>query len=158
MAGLNQLVVFSLDQQRFALNLTSVERIVRAVEITRLPDAPETILGVIDIEGRVIPVVNSRRCLGVSERDIELQDLFIIVNEAGRTVALVADEVNPVIEMPENEFVSSDRMLPMTGFVDGVAKLDEGMIIMLNVDKVLSFEHRERLHYAIEGTHEARNV
>ena len=158
MSGLNQLVVFSLDQQRFALNLASVERIVRAVEITRLPDAPETILGVINVEGRVIPVVNSRKCLGLREREIELQDLFIIVNEAGRTVALVGDEVSPVIEMPENEFVSSEKVLPVAGFVEGVAKLEDGMIVMLNVDRILSLEHRERIHYAIEGIHEARYV
>jgi len=158
MAGLNQLVVFSLDQQQFALNLVSVERIVRAVEITRLPDAPETILGVINIEGRVIPVVNSRRCLGLPERDIDLHDLFIIVNEAGRRVALVGDEVSPVIEMPEKEFIRSDKLLPITGFVEGVAKLEEGMIVMLNVERVLSFEHRQRLNYAIEGMHEASDV
>lgn len=158
MTALNQLVVFSLDQQQFALHLTSVERIVRAVEITRLPDAPDTILGVINIEGRVVPVINSRKCLGLPERDIDPHDLFIIVNEGGRSVALVGDQVSPVIEMPQKEFVSSDNVLPFAGFVEGLAKFEDGMIVMLKVDRILALDHRERLHYAIEATREAPDV
>ena len=68
------------------------------MEVTPVPEAPDAVLGVINVEGKVIPVVNSRRRLGLPERELELNDLFIIVQEGGVSLALVADEVKPVME------------------------------------------------------------
>jgi len=147
----NQLVVFNLDEQQYALNLAGVERIVRAVEVTPLPDSPESVCGVINVEGRVIPVVNTRRRLGLPERDIELHDLFIIVNENGRSLALVADDVKPVTEMPLNQIVASSALLPGTGYVEGVAKREDGMIVILDVERILPFDQHSTLTVAIEA-------
>ena len=152
-----QLVVFNLDDQQYALNLACVERIVRAVEVTHLPDAPDTILGVINVEGRVIPVVNTRKRLGLAERGIELQDLFLIVQQDGRALALLGDEVKPVLEVSAQQVVASDKVLPGSGYVQGVAKLEEGMVVVLTVDKMLSFEQREKLDAAIGVLQEATN-
>jgi purine-binding chemotaxis protein CheW len=58
---LNQLVVFAFDEQRYALHLSAVERIVRMVEITPLPKAPEIVLGVVNVQGRIVPIVNIRK-------------------------------------------------------------------------------------------------
>ncbi len=146
MAGTHQLVVFTLDDQQFSLKLSSVQRIVRAVEVTHVPEAPDYVLGVINVEGKIIPVVNSRRRLGLPEREIELNDLFIIVQEGGMGLALVADEVKPVMELPETEFVTSSEVLPGSGFVQGVAKVDNGMILSLQIDKALSAEDRSRVY------------
>lgn len=150
MAPSNQLVVFTLDGQRYALTLSCVERIVRAVEITHLPEAPESILGVINVEGRVIPVVNTRKRLGLPEREVDVQDLFIILRDGARSLAMVADEVKPVMDIPGQEVVSSGQVLTAAGFVQGVAKLEEGMIVILGVEKTLSSEERENLHSALD--------
>ncbi len=158
MAENNQLVVFILDEQQYALNLSCVERIVRAVEITPLPDAPEQVLGVINVEGRVIPVLNTRKRLGLPERELELHDLFIIVSENGRTLALVADQVRPVLEIPDQEVVSPDKVLPGTGYVQSVAKMDDGMIVVLTIEKALSFSDQKKVFAAIEGMPERQNV
>lgn len=151
MAESKHLVVFTVDDQQFALQLSSVERIVRAVEVTHLPEAPRGILGVINVEGRVIPVVNSRRRLGLPERELEPDDLFIIVNENDLNLALVADEVKPVLEIPEQQVVTSERMLPGAGMVDGVAKVEDGMIVILSIAQTLSPEDHHRVTSAIEG-------
>jgi purine-binding chemotaxis protein CheW len=151
MAANNQLVVFTLDEQSFALNLSNVERIVRAVEVTPLPDAPEVILGVINIEGRVVPVVNTRKRLGMPEKDIELQDLFIIVRENGRSLALLADQVKPVLEVPDEELVLPDRVLPGIGYVQGVAKIDDGMLVVLRLETIMSLTDQKLVLAALEG-------
>ncbi len=158
MAENNQLVVFILDEQQYALNLSCVERIVRAVEITPLPDAPEQVLGVINVEGRVIPVLNTRKRLGLPERELELHDLFIIVSENGRTLALVADQVRPVLEIPDQEVVSPDEVLPGTGYVQSVAKMDDGMIVVLTIENALSFSDQKKVFAAIEGMPGRQNV
>jgi purine-binding chemotaxis protein CheW len=138
MAGNSQLVVFSLDDQQYGLNLTCVERIIRAVEITYLPEAPDGVLGIINVEGRVIPVLSTRRKLGLPEKELELQDLFIIVTEAGVSFALVADEVKPVLELPHDQLVGAERLLPGGSPVDSVAKVDQGMIVVLTTQGVFS--------------------
>jgi purine-binding chemotaxis protein CheW len=151
MSANNQLVVFTLDEQSFALNLSNVERIVRAVEVTPLPDAPEVILGVINIEGRVVPVVNTRKRLGMPEKDMELQDLFIIVREDGHRLALLADQVKPVLEVPDEELVSPDRVLPGIGYVQGVAKIDDGMLVVLRLETIMSLTDQKLVLAALEG-------
>ncbi len=158
MAGNNQLVVFTLDEQQYALNLSCVERIVRAVEITPLPDAPEQVLGVINVEGRVIPVLNTRKRLGLPDKEIALHDLFIILSENGRTMALVADEVRPVLEIADREVVSPDTVLPGTGYVQSVAKMDDGMIVVLAVENALSFADQNQVFAAIEGMPGSQNA
>ncbi|MDQ7782138.1 MAG: chemotaxis protein CheW [Desulfomonilaceae bacterium] len=140
MAGWTQVVAFALDELRFAVTLSQVERIVRAVEITPLPDAPKTVHGIINVEGRIVPVVNTRKRLGISEREIELDDLFVIVNGDGRSLALVADEVLPVLEIPDKLLVPSDDVLPGKRFVQGIADTDNGMIMILDIDKALTYE------------------
>jgi len=144
------LVVFSVADQRFALSLDNVQRIVRAVEVTPMPGAPETVLGVINVEGQVIPVVDSRRRLGLPTREIELSDLFIIVQENDLTFALVADEVKPVMEIPEAQVASSERMLAGEGMVQSVAKVEDGMIVVLSLDRALSSEDHRTVSEALD--------
>lgn len=147
---LQNLVVFSVAEQRFALNLANVQRIVRAVEVTPLPGAPDIILGVINVEGQIIPVMDSRRRLGINPREIELSDLFIIVQEGDLTLALVADEVKPVMEIPEAQVARSDRMLAGQGMVHSVAKVDDGMIVVLSLAGALSSEDHRKVTTALE--------
>jgi len=148
MSGYTQIVAFWIDDERFAVTLPRVERIVRAVEIAHLPDAPEIVYGVINVEGRIVPVVNTRKRLGMHERDIELDDLFVIVSGDGRSLALVADEVLPVLEIPDKLLFSSDEVLPGRRFVQGIADMENGMIMVLDIDRVLSNEEHKDLQRA----------
>lgn len=151
MAPPTQIVVFTLEDRRYGLTLSCVERIVRAVEITHLPEAPENVLGVINVEGRVIPVVNTRRLLGLKERDVDVQDLFIIMNDGTRDLALVADEVSPVMEIPGQEVISAGKVLPGSGFVEGVAKLDQGMVMILGVENAIFADRFDSLQSTLDG-------
>ncbi len=154
MAGLTQVVAFRLDDERFAVTLSRVERIVRAVEITHLPDAPNTVHGVINVEGRIVPVVNTRKRLGMPERDIDLNDLFVIVNDNGMSLAFVADEVLPVMEIPGSLLVASEEVLPGRRFVQGIADTDNGMIMLLDIDQALSYEEHDDLQRSAKALSE----
>jgi purine-binding chemotaxis protein CheW len=80
----DQYVVFTLDEQRYALYLHAVVRVVRIVEITPLPQTPEVIRGVVNVQGQVIPVVDIRKRFQLPEREPELGDQLIIANTACR--------------------------------------------------------------------------
>jgi purine-binding chemotaxis protein CheW len=146
---LRQLVVFTLDDQRYALGLSAVDRAVRMVEITPLPKAPGIVLGVINVSGRIVPVLNIRRRFRLDEREPGLGDQLIIARTARRTVALVADGVSDVVERPESEIVPPDAIVPGMEHVAGVVKLEDGMIFIHDLDGFLSLEEEEALQAAI---------
>jgi purine-binding chemotaxis protein CheW len=144
-----QLVVFALDDQRYALHLSAVERIVRAVEMTPLPKAPKIVIGVINVQGRIIPVFNIRRRFHLPEREIELSDQLIIANTARRTVALVVDTVDGVIERLSEEVTPADQVLPRIEYVEGIVKLENGLVLIHDLDKFLSIDEEAKLDEAV---------
>ncbi|HEY4744689.1 MAG TPA: chemotaxis protein CheW [Desulfuromonadaceae bacterium] len=143
------LVVFSLDEQRYALRLASVERTVRMVEITSLPRAPEIVLGVIDAQGEIMPVLDIRRRFRLPERQPGIADQLIMARTARRSVALVADAVVDVVTLPVDELVAPASILPQLDYVAGVARLDDGMVFIHDLDAFLSLEEEQALATAL---------
>lgn len=146
---MHQLVTFSLDGQCYALYLYAVERIVRAVEVTRLPKAPPIVDGVINVRGRIIPVVNIRRRFGLPMQDINLTDRLIIARTARRGVALWVDSVNGVVECPGEAVIEAGQVLPGMEYVEGVVKLADGMILIHDLDRFLSLDEENALDQAM---------
>lgn len=145
-----QYVVFTLDSQRYALHLASVERTVRAVEIIPLPKAPEMVLGVINVQGQIIPVLNIRKRFGLSERELELTDQIIIARTARRSIAFVADSVSGIVERSVAEIIPSEKVIPGLGYLEGVIKLKDGLIFINDIDKFFLPEEEKELDKAIE--------
>ena len=146
------LVVFVLDEQQYALPLFDVERVVQAVEITLLPKAPEIVLGVINIQGRITPVINIRKRFRLPEKKIAPGDYFIIAGTSKRLVALMVDEVKGVIESRGREMVTAEKIVPGMAHVEGVVKLEGGIVFVHNLDKFLSLEEEKKLDDAIIGS------
>lgn len=135
------LVLFTCAGQPFALPLAVVERVVRAVTITPVPDAPERVLGVINAQGRLIAVVDIRQPWGPPKRNLELSDRLIIAHTSRRQVALVADSVEGVVVPSEHHIVAAETMLPGLDSVLSVLKRDDGTLLLIhNLDALLSIE------------------
>jgi purine-binding chemotaxis protein CheW len=148
-----QLVVFTLDEQRYALHLPTVERAIHMIEITPLPSAPEIVIGVVNIQGTVVPVLNIRKRFRLPEREPDLSDQLIIAHTAKRTVALVVDTVHDVIALPAGEPVAPESIMPKLEHVAGVVKLDDGMVFIHDLEVFLSLEEEKKLEAAInEGS------
>jgi purine-binding chemotaxis protein CheW len=148
--GTDPLVVFALHEGRYGLSLSVVERIVRVVEVTPLPKAPDIVLGVVNVQGRVIPVINVRRRFRLPEREIALTNQMVIARSARRPIALVVDSVTGVLETSEQQSVAAGDVLPELQYVEGVVKLDDGLILIHNLDKFLSLDEEVLLDQAIE--------
>jgi len=133
-----QLLVFTLDEQRYALSLDLVERVVRAVAVTPLPDAPEIVLGIINVQGRIVPVINMRNCFRLQDKKLRPSDQFIILATARRTFALAVDAVLGVVKCPSGGVVSTGDILPRMERVEGVMILADGMILISDIEKILS--------------------
>ena len=146
----DQYVVFTLDEQRYALHLHAVTRVVRTVEITPLPKAPEIVRGVVNVQGQVIPVVDIRKRFRLPERETELSDQLIIASTARRSVALVVDAVAGVIEHSSQEMIPPEKILPGTEYIEGVIRLEDGLVLIHDLDKFLSLEEDQELDAALK--------
>ena len=144
-----QLVVFSLDDLHYALDLSAVERTVHMVEITPLPQAPEIIVGVINFQGQIIPVLNIRKRFRLPERAGSLSDQLLIARTQRRTVALAVDAVHSVIERSPLEILNPESVVPGMEYVKGLVKFADGMIFIHNLDAFLSLEEETVLEKAI---------
>jgi len=143
-------VTFTLEAQRYALALSSVENVVRAVEITSLPKAPAIVLGIINVRGRVIPVVDIRKRFGLPPGEPGLSEQFIIAATPKRPVALVADGVDGVMDIGEQDMIPAGRVLPDTAYVKGVVKLRDGLLLIHDLAGFLALEEEEALAEALK--------
>jgi purine-binding chemotaxis protein CheW len=141
--------VFTLDEQRYALPVRDVERIVRAVEVTPLPRAPDVVLGVVNVQGRIVPVFNLRRRFRMPEREIGLSDHLIVARASGRTVALVVDSAIGVMEWDEPDRVSAKAVTPGVEYVEGVVKRPDGMIFIHDLGTFLSSGETRQMEEAL---------
>lgn len=148
-------VVFGLDAGRYALPLAVVERIVRAAHITPLPLAPPAVLGAIDVEGHVLPVFNLRCKFRLPERNVDPADQFLIARAAQRTVVLVIDAAHGVLERPAVAMIDAAHIAPTLGHIRGVIPLEDGLVLVHDLDAFLSPEEARALDEAMsqDGPH-----
>jgi purine-binding chemotaxis protein CheW len=170
MSPLIQLVLFTLDGWSFALELGVVQRVVRAFEVTPLPNAPAVILGVINVQGELSAVVNLRHRFRLPEREIAPSDHFILVNIASptsaqtsaqtpalrsapasiRRIALVVDAVTGVIDVEKESIVVGNELVGDLEYVQGIARLAGELILIHNLAKCLSLDEEKTLSDALD--------
>lgn len=151
-APVRQFVPFWIETSRYALPLAAVERVVQVVEFTPLPRAPEIVLGIVNWEGRVIPVVNVRKRFRHPDREVQLCDQLIFARTSRRPVALLVDRAESLIERAEREIIQAATVLPGLEYVRGVAKLGDGLILIHDLDSFLSLDEEQELGEALTPT------
>ncbi len=145
MKGNIYLFIFLLDDQRYALRLDAVERIVPAAELTPLPGAPAIVLGLIDVEGRIIPVVDISARFHLPERQMGVNDRIIIARTARRMIGILVDEAGEVIERAEEEVDRAAAILLGSKYIEGVLRLDEGLVLIHDLESFLSLEEEKSI-------------
>lgn len=149
MSAPTRLFVFQLNGQRYALPLSVVERIVRAVEVTALPGAPGVVMGLIDAGGRVLPVLSLRRRLGLPQREVDPADQFLIARSERRALALLIDSAQGVIECDPAAVIDPQRIAPGLEQFRGVVQLADGLVLIHDLDRFLSLDEARALDAAM---------
>jgi purine-binding chemotaxis protein CheW len=147
--SIDQLIVFNLDEQRFGLRLEVVQRIERAVEVTPMPKMPESVMGIVNLKGQLVPVFNLRRRFRLPERAVDPRDQMIFAHTKRRPVALVVDSCTVIPAPAEREITPSSEILPGFEFIDGVVKTESGLILIHDLDRFLSIEEENALAEAM---------
>ncbi len=132
----SRLLTFRLAERRFGLDLTAVRRVVRAVEVSPVTEAPPGVLGVIDVQGQVVPVVDARVGLGLPTRPLRTEDRFILTAIGDRLAALKVDAVEEIVELPAERVVTGEAMVPGWA-LSGVLSLDGEMLLTCDPERLL---------------------
>jgi purine-binding chemotaxis protein CheW len=146
-----QLLVFRLDEQRYALRLAAAEKVARMVKITPLPKAPEIILGVIDVHGTIVPVADLRKRFSLPARKPAFDDRLIVARIRRGPLALVADRLEGIVACGEEDFAPVETLLPEAGYLEGVVKLRDGLVLIQDLDRLLSLEEAAAVERALES-------
>jgi len=146
-AGVLQLVSFNLGDEEYGVDILRVQEINRMVHITRVPKAPEFVEGVINLRGKVIPIVDLRKRFGLQAKPHDKNTRIIVVDIDGRTVGLIVDGVSEVLRFSMDTIEPPPPMV--TGvdaeYIWGVGKLEDRLLILLDLSKVLAKVEKEYL-------------
>ncbi|WP_072866190.1 chemotaxis protein CheW [Desulforamulus hydrothermalis] len=142
-----QIVVFQLAEQVYGIDINSVYEIIRMENITKIPRAPHFVEGVINLRGRIIPVIDLSRRFGLEQKQRTQACRIIIVEVAGQTVGMIVDSVQEVLRLP---LAGIEPPPPVVHGIDaaylrGIAILEERLIILLDQDKILLEEEKAQL-------------
>ena len=144
-----EILIFELAEQRYAIPLRSVREVVRAVAITSLPTAPAVIEGIINVRGTLVPVFDLRARFGLPPKVLEPSDHLIIAWAQSRLVALRVDHADWMIDIGADELQDAATIVPQAEYVDGVAKLPDGLVLIHDLDTFLSEAESEALDAAL---------
>jgi len=152
-----QLVVFALAGETYGVDIYQVREIIRVPDVTKVPKTPDFIEGIINLRGGVIPVLDLRRRLGMDSRDVSREARIVIVELADELIGMRVDGVSEVlrieaqqIEPPSPYIINIDSQ-----FVSGIARLNERLIILLDLNMLLRSEDRAELRKAAETAAQA---
>jgi purine-binding chemotaxis protein CheW len=131
-----QLVVFELGEERYGLDIATVYEIIRHQPITAVPQAPAFVEGVINLRGRIIPVVDLRDRFGMATGDQTKASRIVVCDAAGTRVGLVVDGVSEVLMVASDAIEATPDVAAGhdAGYHRGIAKLGERLIILLDLD------------------------
>lgn len=146
-----KLVTFLIDQQRYALHLERVQRVLPMVALISLPDAPAIALGLFNYHGCIIPVLDVRKRFGRVSREPNLNDYLLLASTRQKVVALPVDRVHGVHEVMVEAVIPSGTVLAGIGYVEGLVALSDGILYIHDLDAFLSVEETAHLDQALRG-------
>ncbi len=142
-----QLVTFKLGDEEFSVDILRVQEIIRNMELTRVPNSPPFVEGVINLRGKVIPVLDLRKRFGMPPQDNTSDTRIIVVEVDNRTVGLKVDAVSEVLRLPEDTVEPPPSLVAgvESEYIKGVGKLNDRLLILLDVERILSRGERDSL-------------
>lgn len=148
-----QLVTFRLGNEEFSLDILRVQEIIRHMELTRVPRTPDFVEGVINLRGRVIPVLDLRKRFGLPSDERTNETRIIVVDVDNRTVGLKVDAVSEVLRLPADTVEPPPAIVAgaESDYIKGVGKLDGRLIILLDVSKILTGTERDALGHQLNA-------
>jgi len=139
LSDLLQLVSFKIGKEEFAIDILKVQEIIKIISITKVPNSPYYVEGVINLRGRVIPIIDLRTRLGLERIAHNNETRIIVVELHGNTVGFIVDAVNEVLRISKSiTEIPPDLVVGINSeFIESVGKLDDRILILINLEKII---------------------
>jgi purine-binding chemotaxis protein CheW len=134
-----QLVSFKIGTEEFGVDILNVQEIIKIVQITKVPNSPVFVEGVINLRGKVIPVINLRTRLGLQKLEHDKDTRIIVVELSKSTIGFIVDAVNEVLRIPVSITEAPPEIIAGldSEFIKSVGKLDDRLLILIDLNKIL---------------------
>ncbi len=151
--GTMQLVSFRLAQEEYGIEIAKVQEIILMGEITRVPQTPDYIKGLINLRSTVIPIVDLRLRFGLAQQEVTDETRIMVVNVAGKTIGIIVDAVSEVLRISQEQIAPPPPTVAGLGreYLTGLVKLESRLLILLDIDKILGEEEAAALEAATAG-------
>ncbi|MEM0088556.1 MAG: chemotaxis protein CheW [Archaeoglobaceae archaeon] len=143
-----QVIVFKLGDERYGVDISQVREIIRPSQITRIPNAPDFVEGVINLRGQITTIVNLRKRFGMPPKPIDNDTRIIVVEYNNAVIGMMVDTVNEVKYLPQKDIEALPSIITSreeAKFLKGVGKLPDGLLILIDLNKVLNDGEVERI-------------
>ncbi len=135
-----QHVSFFLDEEEYGIEILKVQEIIRFAELTRIPQSPPFIEGVLNLRGKVVPVMDLRTRFSMPRAERDRSTRIIVVDVANKVMGMIVDAVSGVLQIEDDQIAPPPPMGSKidTDYIQGMARIDDRLMILLDVDKILS--------------------
>lgn len=142
-----QLVSFKLGDSEFGVDILKVQEINKMMELTVVPNTPAFIEGVVNLRGRIIPVLNLRARLGLPVREYDSETRIIVVEIEDKTIGFVVDAVKEVLRIPKSITEAPPDIVSGIGsdYITAIGKLEDRLLILLDLTKILSNDEVKKI-------------
>ncbi len=143
----NQFVVFELGSENYGVSIASVESIIKLQAITKIPHARDFVAGVTNLRGKVLPVVDLRKRFGLPPQEADKNSRIIIISVNEIEVGMIVDGVSEVLTIQDQNIEPTPALTVSvdTSFITGIAKVEQRLVILLDLARVLSANEQESL-------------
>jgi len=146
-----QLVSFRLGIEEYGVSIMKVQEIIRMQEITKVPQMPNFIEGIINLRGNVIPIIDLRKRFGLMHVERTGESRIVVVSVRDRVMGIIVDGVSEVLRLSDEQVEPPPPAVSHIGrdYIKGVGKLDKRLLILLDIDKILSSEEHSIIDNAV---------
>ncbi len=149
--GTMQLVSFTLAKELYGIEITKVREIILITDITRIPETPDFLKGLINLRSTVIPVIDLRVRFGLPEGELTDESRIMVLQACGKTIGIVVDAVSEVLRVKQDQISPPPPTVAGLGreYLSGLVKLDEKLLILLDIDKIFGEEELQAMKNAV---------
>jgi purine-binding chemotaxis protein CheW len=140
-------VIFTLANEHYGVGIAVVDSIIKLQAITAVPRAPNFVEGVTNLRGKVLPVIDLRKRFGLPAEESTKEARIVVTEMDGSTVGMLVDTVSEVLDVADEAIEPPSPIVTTvdSGFITGIAKVDDRLVILLDLEKVLSAEEKADL-------------